>query len=151
MTSLHHLRHTVRAVVLGLAVALPISPVSAQSKPSTSQSVSKCDAFPKISWWQNLTHVKITNYINRKKDSNWKSYINKWSRQHDRLKAIQGRNGTAIIKAAGIKLKGATLADYVKQVGKRVDILRCLSLTAPKSSSGPKEDKNSAADKQTPG
>ncbi len=86
-----------------------------------------CGALPRVEWWGDLSHAKVKNYVDTKHHGDWAPYIGKWKAQHDTLKRAYARDSSIVFKDLGLTLKGPALADYVKQVEKRVEVVRCLA------------------------
>ncbi len=87
----------------------------------------QCAAFPRVPWWNNLTHDKVKRYVVLKHDGDWTSYLDKWERQLDKVKDIHARNSTLVVIKRGVRLEGAELDDYIGKVAKRVAISHCLA------------------------
>lgn len=85
-----------------------------------------CSPFPKVSWWGNLTHGSVTQYVKVNHGGNWGPYKNKWQRQLNKLTNIQAKGG-GIQAPNGSKVKGPGLAAYINQVRQRVSINDCLA------------------------
>ncbi|NQU62308.1 MAG: c-type cytochrome [Rhodospirillales bacterium] len=91
-----------------------------------------CPAFPKVSWWGDLTHASVNDYVGVKYGGDWKPYIEKWTRQQATLRKIQQKGSTAVVrvktvKSGKIKLRGAMLDSYIVNVEQRLDVMRCLA------------------------
>lgn len=92
----------------------------------------ECPAFPNVSWWGDLSHASVTDYVGVKYGGDWKPYIDKWKRQLAKLRQIQQKGTTAIVRvktvrSGKIKLRGKMLDSYVSNVDQRLDVMRCLS------------------------
>lgn len=126
----------VAMVMLSLSLTAHAAPPGEAEAPAatgkTETRKAVCNAFPQVSWWGELTHERVTRYVNRKHNGNWKPYIAKWEKQKSRLTDIYKRNGTVVIRKFNIKLKGQPLADYIQTVSKRISVINCLSIQATK-------------------
>jgi len=102
---------------------------------ATGAAQAECMAFPKISWWGNLTHDKVVRYVERKHDGNWAPYVKKWERQLAKIKGIHGRNSGIIIPKKGYRLSGKPLGRYIEKLETRVAVNRCLAMQATEAAS----------------
>ncbi|MEL0106492.1 MAG: hypothetical protein VW802_06055 [Rhodospirillaceae bacterium] len=68
-------------------------------------------------------------FVTRKHDGKWLPYIQKWSKQVDKLKDVHKRESSVFVRYKGkkVKIAGDALANYIKLVAKRVDVIRCLA------------------------
>ncbi len=97
----------------------------------TAQAATKCDPFPEVSWWGNLTHDKVIRYVEKKHDGDWAPYIKKWEAQVETMQGVYKRKSAVIIKAKGIRLEGDVLLVYMAKVKMRVAINHCLADEGP--------------------
>lgn len=118
------------SIVLVSVFFLTVSAAAAQTAPGDAQT--DCESFPDISWWKYNTHEKVSTYVRLKHDGDWDTYTKKWERQYDKLKVIAGK-GNSIVTPTGLKLEGIQLQTYIGQVGKRVEVLRCLEREDPQA------------------
>jgi cytochrome c553 len=98
---------------------------------------SACPEFPEVPWWSGFSHETAVRYVERRYKGNWTPYIAVWTKQYSVLNNLHQKNFTAIVRGKRtvndettkytIKLKGVDLADYIKKVKKRVEILECLA------------------------
>ncbi len=87
----------------------------------------QCQAFPKVTWWGNISHDRVISYVSRKQGGDWNRYIAKWERQLKNMVDIYDRNSTAVIKKRGVRLSGDELGDYIVNIVKRISVTRCLA------------------------
>ena len=85
-----------------------------------------CPQIPDVPWWINKTHLQIAKVVDSQFRRNWRSYINFWKREKDKLTGIRNRGNMAIVNK-DISLKGVELAAYINNIDVRLSILRCLS------------------------
>ena len=95
----------------------------------STSAMAQCDAFPKVPWWGKLNHDKVASYVSQKHEGNWEPYIKKWSKQIDKLKDVQERQSSVFVRYQGkkVKIAGNALANYIKLVEKRVNVVQCLA------------------------
>lgn len=91
----------------------------------------ECPSFPKVPWWEGLTHDMVAEHVERNYGGNWKVYTDAWDRRLVKLQEIQLKGATAVIKSRAlpggrIKLRGPKLDSYIDTVRRRVKITRCL-------------------------
>jgi len=86
----------------------------------------ECRKFPDVSWWGNLSHASVSQYVANRHDGEWPSYNLKWQQQLNKLKIIHSK-GKGIRTPDGNHLQGPGLAAYIEQVSKRVSINYCLT------------------------
>lgn len=106
---------TAGALVLTLVVAL------------AGESKAACANFPDVSWWGNISHERISRYVQRKHDGDWIPYIAKWERQLAKVKDVYDRDSRIVIRKRGITLQGDALGDYITKIVERIDVTRCLA------------------------
>ena len=92
-------------------------------------SQSKCLDFPKIDFWEGMTHDKVRQHVNDKLSGNWESYLEKLKLQQISLARINGRGKAARVSRGGrrITLKGAGLSQYLGFSQDRIAIIECLA------------------------
>jgi hypothetical protein len=93
----------------------------------SSPTFAECAAFPKVDWWGKLSHAKVVRYVERKHDGDWQPYLEKWQRQKTKLKRWLDTGSSVVIRKKGVALEGETLAEYIAQVDKRLEVTRCLA------------------------
>lgn len=64
-----------------------------------------CDKFPTVPWWGNLDHERVASFVSRKHDGDWNPYIEKWSKQVDKLKGVHKRESSVFVRYKGKKVK----------------------------------------------
>ncbi len=91
-----------------------------------------CDKFPTVPWWGNLDHERVASFVSRKHDGDWNPYIEKWSKQVDKLKGVHKRESSVFVRYKGkkVKIAGDALKNYIKLVEKRVTVVKCLAQIA---------------------
>jgi hypothetical protein len=96
---------------------------------AASSAQAECDAFPRVPWWGDLSHVATKAFVARKHEGNWSPYVKKWLKQVDKLKDLQKRESAVFVRYRGkkVKIDGKALVNYIKLVSKRVGVIRCLS------------------------
>ena len=95
--------------------------------PNNNAHAATCPALPKVAWWQ-TTHEKIVRHVGRHYGGKWDPYISKWEGYRDKMQIILDKEGTAIVKSRGVRLKGASLKKHISNVEKRIRITQCLKL-----------------------
>ena len=95
--------------------------------PNNKAHAATCPALPKVAWWQ-TTHDKIVRHVDHHYDGKWDPYIEKWEGYREKMQIIFEKEGTAIVKSRGVRLKGASLKKHIGNVEKRISITRCLKL-----------------------
>jgi hypothetical protein len=88
--------------------------------------IKQCAPIPNVKWWKFKTHESVSGYVSRKYRGNWGDYIKNWNRRLDKLQNIYGR-GASAVTSTGIRLRGPSLADYMRKMQKRISITQCLS------------------------
>lgn len=94
-----------------------------------------CPSFPKIPWWEGLTHESVIEHVERNYGGNWKIYADAWDRRLVKLQEIQLKGATAVIKSRSVpggrmKLRGPKLDSYIDTVRRRLTVTRCLGRQA---------------------
>lgn len=107
------------------------APTLAGSKNYEWVAKANCPQVPDVPWWVNKTHLQIAKVVDSRFKRNWRSYINFWQNEKDKLTGIKNRGNMAVVNK-DISLKGAELDAYINNIDVRLSILRCLS-RAPKS------------------
>lgn len=92
-----------------------------------------CQAFPDVPWWNNLTHDRVTSYVNRKHDGEWADYVDKWENQLEKLEGIASRGNAVVVGKDKQRLEDEGLLDYIELVKERVEVNRCLAEAAASS------------------
>jgi len=93
----------------------------------TSPAEAACAAYPQVPWWGKLSHKGVSGYVSHKHGGNWSGYLDKWQRQHAKVKAVHAKGHGIKIKSTGLVLKDAQLNAYIAQLGQRVEINQCLA------------------------
>ena len=99
----------------------------------------QCQAFPKVAWWGKISPERVSRYVDRQYDGDWKRYIAKWKKQLKGMVDVYNRNGTVVVKEFGIKLNGDKLGGYIANIIKRISITRCLAKAASQDTSKGKD------------
>ncbi len=89
-----------------------------------------CPQIPDVPWWINKTHLQIAKVVDSQFKRNWRSYMNFWENEKDKLIGIKNRGNRAVVNK-DISLEGVELEAYINNIDVRLSILRCLS-RAPK-------------------
>jgi len=116
-------RKAIIFAVSPLVVALVLMSSGVQARDNTLPI--DCPEMPNVSWWGNTSPEKISAYVERKHWGDWSAYIKKWQKHAVALGDVYGRNKSAVIKSRGIVLKGDKLANYIKLINKRVQVVQC--------------------------
>ncbi|MBC8337681.1 MAG: hypothetical protein H8E39_03225 [Alphaproteobacteria bacterium] len=89
----------------------------------------ECPSFPKFSFWGNLSHVSVKNYVETRMDGDWPGYIEKLEKIKTGLESIHLRGKAAVLKLKGnrVTLQGENLSDYIQMSEKRLNVARCLA------------------------
>ena len=95
------------------------------TQPNNEAQAASCPDLPKVSWWK-TNHNKIVDYVEQRYKGQWEPYLAKWRDYKDKMRAIYEKNGTAIVKSRGIRLRGATLEKHIGDVEKRILVTQCL-------------------------
>ena len=95
----------------------------------TASSAAECAAFPKLSFWGDLSHDNVRRQVENKFDGDWEAYVDKLTYIKLGLQKIHDRGKGAVIKLKGreITLKGKKLRNYLLLSGTRIKIARCLA------------------------
>jgi len=109
------------AIVFAAAVSVFLAfPAYAQTK---------CAAFPKVTFWGELTHQSVRQHVDDKLAGDWAGYLKQLQRQHAALSRIHDRGAGAVIKRKDrkIKLAGKQLVKYLDLSEKRISVVSCLA------------------------
>jgi len=98
----------------------------------------KCPDFPKVAWWQGLSHQTTVTFVTKRHDGNWRPLIKAWQNNLNKLQDIHKKGSVASIKYKSfvpglgvetrrVKLSGAKLEAYIENVWKRIAVTYCLS------------------------
>lgn len=91
----------------------------------------ECAPYPAASWWGSISHEKVVDYVHSRHDGVWAPYLKKWERRLDTAVHALDRGVPIIFKQSGVELSGDSLAFYVLQLRKRIDVSRCLAAAHP--------------------
>ena len=118
-------------VALGAGVFILLAASVLSAPPAQAFVSAGCAPFPKISLWNSLTHDFTRRHVNEKFDGDWQAYIGKLQGFDTKLRAIQKRGTSAVViwKDRNIRLKGASLAAFLKHLERRIEVTQCLSGT----------------------
>ncbi len=94
---------------------------------SSAATAKECPEIPTISWWNNGSAEKMTDYVDANHSGDWAPYIRDWERYEERMRDILFRGQSAFVKSKNLVLKGADLAQYVDYIGKRIQATRCIA------------------------
>ena len=81
------------------------------TQPNNEAQAASCPNLPEVSWWK-TNHDKIVDYVEQRYKGEWEPYLNKWRDYKNKMRAIYEKNGTAIVKSRGIRLRGASLMHH---------------------------------------
>ncbi len=95
------------------------------TQPSNEAHAAACPALPEVAWWK-TNHDKIVKYVDQRYNGIWEPYIDKWRNYRKKMQAIHDKDGTAIVKSRGIRLKGASLEKHIDDVERRILVTQCL-------------------------
>ena len=95
------------------------------TQPNNEAKAASCPDLPKVAWWK-TNHDKIVKYVDQRYDGKWEPYLNKWRHYKNKMQAIHAKDGTAIVKSRGIRLKGDNLKKHIGDVEKRILVTQCL-------------------------
>ena len=95
------------------------------TQPSNEAQAASCPDLPEVAWWK-TNHDKIVDYVEQRYKGKWEPYLNKWRDYRNKMRTIHEKNGTAIVKSRGIRLRGATLKKHIGDVEKRILVTQCL-------------------------
>ncbi|MCG8510031.1 MAG: hypothetical protein MI741_12460 [Rhodospirillales bacterium] len=112
-----------RNLLMGMTVAA-LGAVGAGS--AWAQNAGECPKLPQISWWLS-DPVKVATYIENKHDGDWQDYIDKWERHQAQMQKLYDEGTVAVLRKAGVKLKGQRLRAHIQLIADRVEALRCLA------------------------
>ena len=76
--------------------------------PNNKAHAATCPALPEVAWWQ-TTHDKIARHVNHHYGGMWDPELAKWEAYRDKMQTILDKEGIAIVKSRGVRLKGASL------------------------------------------
>ena len=107
-----------------------------------------CPPIPPVSWWGDVSHEKILDYVKRKHGGDWKGYVAKWEEHFAKMVALfeKGKGATVSRKRVDLERgevlrEGAVgedkvvighedLALYIAKLAQRTAVHRCLARTA---------------------
>ena len=89
----------------------------------------RCNALPDVAWWVNAPE-KINNLVETRYKGDWDRYIASWRRYHDSMEHSLEIGQPRVIKSRGITLRGPTLAIFVFNIKKRIEVLACFARKA---------------------
>lgn len=92
-----------------------------------------CEAFPKVEWWGALSHDTAREFVDEEYDGSWAPYLEKWDVRRTKLKRLADNDMSLTIEKSGTVLKGASLNAHIKNVDKRLQVIRCLAATEDSS------------------
>ena len=95
------------------------------TQPNNEARAASCPDLPKVTWWK-TNHEKIVKYVDQRYNGDWESYLTKWRNYRNKMKTIFEKDGTAIVKSRGLRLKGAKLKKHIGDVEKRILVTQCL-------------------------
>jgi len=114
-----------------------------------SAEAAKCDKLPEVAWWSQ-SHAKVIATVDRGYKGNWQKYIGRWQSYRDRMQALLDSNSVAVVKSRGIRMRGKQLADHIKDIDSRLNVLRCLEKENENSAGIDLENFNTAAGGNSP-
>ena len=85
-----------------------------------------CPPIPNVDWWSKDTK-KIIAYVHQRHEGNWNAYTRKWIAYHDKMAQHFKLGKAVVMKSRGITLRGEDLAKYVRDIDKRITVVRCLA------------------------
>ena len=88
-----------------------------------------CNALPDVAWWVKAPK-KIKNLVASRYKGDWDRYIASWQRYHDSMEQSLEIGEARVIKSRGISLQGPSLAVFVFNIKKRIEVLACYSRKA---------------------
>jgi len=112
-----------KASIVGMAVMAGTMIITTQ--PNNEAQASSCPDLPDVSWWR-TNHEKIVKYVDQRYDGAWEPYLDKWRDYRNKMRAIHEKNGTAIVKSRGLRLRGETLEKHIGDVERRIIVTQCL-------------------------
>ena len=95
------------------------------TQPNNEAQAASCPDLPEVAWWK-TNHDKIVDYVEQRYRGKWEPYLQKWRDYRNKMRAIHEKDGTAIVKSRGIRLRGATLRKHIGDVEKRILVTQCL-------------------------
>ena len=95
------------------------------TQPNNEAQAASCPDLPEVAWWK-TNHDKIVDYVEHRYEGKWEPYLDKWRDYRNQMRAIHEKDGTAIVKSRGIRLRGATLKKHISDVEKRILVTQCL-------------------------
>jgi len=98
----------------------------------TGPASAECQAFPKLAFWNGLSHDSVKNHVETKYDGDWATYIGRLERVKKGLEDIHRRGKGAVVKldSRKVTLRDGKLVNYIQLSGDRIDTVRCLSEAA---------------------
>jgi len=85
-----------------------------------------CNALPDVAWWVNAPE-KINNLVETRYKGDWEPYLASWQRYHDSMELSLETGAARVIKSRGITLRGPSLAVFVFNIKKRIEVLDCFA------------------------
>jgi len=113
----------VKAGVAGMVMMTGFMIITTQ--PNNEAHAAACPALPEVAWWK-TNHDKIVKYVDQRYNGVWEPYIEKWENYRNKMQAIYEKDGTAIVKSRGIRLRGDSLEKHIGDVEKRILVTQCL-------------------------
>ena len=113
----------VKAGIAGMVMIAGYMIISAT--PNNEAQAATCPALPIVSWWK-TSHDMIVQHVDQQYNGQWDFYIAKWRSYRDKMKIILHKEGTAIVKSRGVRLKGKSLEKHISDVEQRIRITLCL-------------------------
>ncbi len=95
------------------------------TQPNYEAQAASCPDLPEVAWWK-TNHDKIVDYVEQRYEGKWEPYLDKWRDYRNKMRAIHAKDGTAIVKSRGIRLRGANLEKHIGDVEKRILVTQCL-------------------------
>ena len=108
-----------RLVVLTLAVSFMFALVP-------NGKAAQCPDLPNVAWWGSNKHSEVKATVEQKNGGDWDGYISKWEEYRSKMQAVLSKDGVVEVRKFGVKMKGGSLADYVRKISSRIATLRCL-------------------------
>ncbi len=112
-----------KAVIAGMVMMTGTMIMTTQ--PNNEAQAASCPDLPEVKWWK-TNHDKIVNYVEQRYRGKWELYLDKWRDYKNKMRAIHEKDGTAIVKSRGIRLRGATLEKHIGDIEKRILVTQCL-------------------------
>jgi len=85
----------------------------------------QCQAIPAVQWWDDVDQKQMSHYVDARHGGDWDSYIAKWQKHLDQVRAIYAKGGAVSSKKLGLRIKGKELYGYIQAVENRLTITRC--------------------------